>query len=393
MYGKEAPIQMKCATRGIIETAGEASGVGVAMLASPTVLAASTDGSGQRRLRVLARPAASGINPYTNILYENVRRAGLRVDNYGPLRALVGRYDIFHVHWPESVFNHGLWSARLTTSALLFNMKSLKRRGTKLLWTVHNLRAHDQRFPREEAEFWRAFIPELDGYFILSESGKEAALAQFSGLRSTPSFVIPHPHYRGCYPDHLSRAEAQAKLGLPAGIRVLLFVGTIADYKNVQGLIDAFRALRGDNLRLVIAGRARSDQVWQGVKQKADLDARILLFRGHVPDAQLQDYLRAANLVVLPYQEILNSGSAILALSFDRPVLMPLLGAAADLGRLLGDAWVSLYTGTLRPELLDAALMRAETLPERTDGQQLSALSPENVGRATADAYRTLLGA
>jgi len=134
-------------------------------------------------MRVLARPAASSLNAYTNILYRHVRQLGIRVDSYQFARAVFGQYEIFHVHWPESVFNHGLLSARVTTEALLLAMKRLKQRGTKLIWTVHNLGAHDRRFPLQEAAFWRRFVPLLDGYFALSETGKHAAQQRFPALR------------------------------------------------------------------------------------------------------------------------------------------------------------------------------------------------------------------
>lgn len=362
------------------------------MLASAPVLASSTVGSRGGEIQVLARPTSSKLNPYTDILYQNVRKAGVHADAYSLGRALVGRYDVLHVHWPESVFNHGLFSARVTTTALLFSMKMLKHRGAKVVWTVHNLKAHDQRFPAQEAEFWRAFVPELDGYFVLSESGQRAAEERFPELARKPCFVIPHPHYRGCYPDQISRTQARLALGLPAASQVLLFVGTIADYKNVPALIAAFRGLLGEQLRLVIAGRPRNERIWQDIRTQAEVDARILLFPGHVRDERVQEFLRAADVVVLPFSEVLNSGSAILALSFDRPVLMPSLGAAADLQRLVGDAWVKLYDGSLSANLLKSALVEAASLPQRTDGQQLQRLSPEVVGGATANAYRALLG-
>jgi len=342
-------------------------------------------------MRVLARPAASSLNPYTNILYRHVRQLGIRVDSYQFARAVFGQYEIFHVHWPESVFNHGLFSARVTTEALLLAMKRLKQRGTKLIWTVHNLGAHDRRFPLQEAAFWRRFVPLLDGYFALSETGKHAAQQRFPALRGKAGFTIPHPHYRGCYPDHVSREQARSALQLPQACRVLVFVGTIADYKNVPALGFAFSALAGDDLRLVIAGRPRTEAIRQGLEQLAAQDSRILFHPAHVADSELQNYLRAADVVVLPYQEILNSGSAVLALSFDRPVLMPRLGAAEDLERLMGNTWVQLYRGKLEPALLEQALCAAQALPERTAGEHLEQLSPAVVGRATADAYQELV--
>ncbi|MDY7008651.1 MAG: hypothetical protein SWX82_33215 [Cyanobacteriota bacterium] len=54
-------------------------------------------------------------------------------------------------------------------------------------------------------------------------------------------------------------------------------------------------------------------------------DSRIKLKFGFVPDKKLQEYFRAANFVVLPFKDILNSGNALLALSFDCPVLVSAL--------------------------------------------------------------------
>jgi len=141
----------------------------------------------------------------------------------------------------------------------------------------------------------------------------------------------------------------------------------------------------------VIAGRPRTEQIRRGLDQLAARDSRILLRPDHVADSELQNYLRAADVVVLPYQEILNSGSAVLALSFDRPVLMPRLGAAEDLERLMGSTWVQLYSGHLEPALLEQALSVAQALPEHTAGEHLEQLSPDLVGRATAAAYRELV--
>jgi hypothetical protein len=70
----------------------------------------------------------------------------------------------------------------------------------------------------------------------------------------------------------------------------------------------------------------------------------------------VQYYLRAADLIALPYTKILNSGTALLALSFDRPVLLPALGAMPELREMVGEDWVRLYEGNLTPEVLRSAI-------------------------------------
>jgi glycosyltransferase involved in cell wall biosynthesis len=75
-----------------------------------------------------------------------------------------------------------------------------------------------------------------------------------------------------------------------------------------------------------------------------------------VPDDRLQVVLRAADVVVLPYRTILNSGTALLALSFDVPIVVPALGAMSDLERDVGSDWVRTYDGTIRPSVLEEAI-------------------------------------
>jgi beta-1,4-mannosyltransferase len=345
----------------------------------------------QPELRVLARPAASRLNPYAEILYGAVRAQGVRVVPYNPLRAWGGHYDIFHVHWPESVFNHGLLSARVTTTALLAAMVRLKRRGTRLLWTAHNLHAHGRKYPKQEGDFWARFIPLLDGYCVLTRSGQEAALRAFPGLEGAPAFVVPHPHYRGVYPDTVTREEATRKLGFGHEEEVVLFLGSVAGYKNVPALLTAFRALEGEHLRLVIAGRTGEASLRQELQTLAQSDSRIGLYLEHVPPDRLQDFLRAARLLVLPYREIQNSGSAVLGLSFDRPVLMPELGAAAELRSETDESLVMTYQGALTPAILADALAKAALLPDRLSGSHLRKLEPELVGQLTCEAYLQLM--
>jgi hypothetical protein len=65
----------------------------------------------------------------------------------------------------------------------------------------------------------------------------------------------------------------------------------------------------------------------------------------------------AADLVVLPFSDIMHSGSAILALSFNKPVLVPARGALPELQARVGAQWVRTYQGELTPAILaDAAV-------------------------------------
>jgi len=348
------------------------------------------------KLRVLARPAFENRrdNPYNWLLYSGLRARGVLVEEYGARNLFCGRYDVCHVHWPESTFNASLLEALATTQALLRALDWLRGRGTKLVWTAHNLRAHERRFAREEEAFWTQFVARVDGFIALSEASLELTRQRFPELARRPAFVVPHPHYRGEYPDGVARSQARVRLGLGQDAQVVLFFGRVLEYKNVPELIRTVRALPrsvdGREVTLLVAGRPYDRGTEQAVLRAADGDQRIRLHLRFVPREDAQLFFRAANLVALPYREILNSGSAVLGLGFDRPVLMPRLGAGQELERLIGREWVHLYD-ELRPESLCEALARARALPPVTDGRQLAPLDPSAVVSGTLSAYQSLV--
>jgi glycosyltransferase involved in cell wall biosynthesis len=106
----------------------------------------------------------------------------------------------------------------------------------------------------------------------------------------------------------------------------------------------------------------------------------------HVPEDDVQCHLRAADLVVLPFKEITNSASALLALSFDRPILVPSRGAMGELQALAGGDWVCTYEGELTPQVLANALDWAVQRP--SDGSpRLDALEWPSIARQTLSLY------
>jgi hypothetical protein len=107
-----------------------------------------------------------------------------------------------------------------------------------------------------------------------------------------------------------------------------------------------------------------------------------------VPVDDMQLYLNAADLVVLPYGETLNSGAAILALSFDRPVLGPDRGAFAELASEFGPRVVQTFAGDVTSGVLATALRRA--IAEPPGHLDLDALSWDRVAAGTIAAYRAV---
>jgi glycosyltransferase involved in cell wall biosynthesis len=194
-------------------------------------------------------------------------------------------------------------------------------------------------------------------------------------------------HFGETYGELPSLAQARQHFGFDPSLRVVLLLGQIRRYKNVPELVRTFRALQGEDLRLFVVGNPQAADVVQEIASLTS-DSRVVLSLKTASIDEVKTYMAAASLVVAPYREILNSGSALLALTHGRPVLLPERGAMAELQKTVGADWVRLYQPPLTPQILAAALDWAST--PRAAPPDLSHYSPDRVVEAHATAFARL---
>ena len=342
--------------------------------------------------RVLAWPGMGyrARNPYTWLLYSHLARLGVQIRDFTAARVLRGGYDVLHIHWPEKVLSAlpGLGKA-VGAGVGVGLLEAAHRQGARIVWTAHNVRPHESRDTRLEHWYWSQMVRRVDAVIHPSVSSRAAVEARYPDLAPQPSAVIPLGHFRGSYPDRLTRAEARAGFGIRTGTRALTFLGLVRPYKNVPHLIRTVRSLPADmSVVLLVAGKPLTPDLAATVEAAAGSDPRVRLTLRRVPDDEVQRYLRAADLVVLPFTDITNSASALLALSFDRPVLVPSLGAMGELQALVGPDWVRTYCGDLTPAVLSDAITwagrRAGAMPD------LDALDWSAIARRTLSLYQAV---
>jgi beta-1,4-mannosyltransferase len=314
-------------------------------------------------MRVLAWPARANrnLNPYNALLYGVLEQVGVQVLEWTGNLTDLERVDVLHLHWPESPLNLPDPSG---INLVLEAIRLVRAQNMRVVWTAHNLRAHAGMHPKLEREFWTVFCASLDGVIALSEHSRAALLERHSSLERVPIIVIPHGHYRDAYPNTISRDRAKALLNLPLEIPVLAFVGQLRAYKGIPELLAAFGHLEGE-ARLLIAGKPIPPEDAPHLETLAARDPRVHLELGFVPDDRLQVFLNAADLIVLPYRQILNSGSALLALSFNRPVLAPAIGGLPELAQKIGGDWLQLFSGDLEASDLRNALETSRTMRDQ----------------------------
>lgn len=346
-------------------------------------------------MRILASPAFSNekVNPYNALLYKEINAIEPAVSEYSHKKALLEKFDILHFHWPDGFINPPrLLKAWQRVMLFVLIIISAKLKGTKVVWTVHNIRPHDAAHPKLSQAVMDWFVEQCDGLIFMSEESRKVFFEFYQLPIATPNVIIPHGHYRNSYPAAINQSLAKTQLGLPTDKHVLLSFGMIKPYKNIDALIEAFNQAELENYLLVVAGSADSAELATKLIEIKGDNANIHLFLKFIPDDELHWYFSAADIVVLPYKAILNSGALLLALSFNKPVIAPAIGAFMSLQKELGPQWIDCYATELQKDTLTHSI-------ERLQNQQRQVICPlinynwDHLARSTLDFYYQLVRA
>jgi glycosyltransferase involved in cell wall biosynthesis len=335
-------------------------------------------------------------NPYWSILREGLEMHGLVVDErntgiFGRRWLWKNRKDIrvLHFHYVQQFYAYEGTRARLRwVGRFASNLKLANLLGYQTAFTLHNLQPTYPLWPTWVDRLGQLAAVRLTNAVIVHDaSAKEIVRENFKRRRDL--YVIPHPHYIDVYPNSITQAEARRRLGLNAEQTVFAFVGGIRPNKGVNRLVSAFKRLRAPNLRLVIAGKPWPPPEYvENLRDTTAEDGRILLHLGFIPTEDVQVYLNAADVVVLPFRSIFTSGSTILAMSFKRPVVVPALGCLPSL--VTPDVGLC-YTPPDELDALDAALKQCLELDLVAMGerayQRVAGNSARTVGALTEKAY------
>jgi glycosyltransferase involved in cell wall biosynthesis len=238
---------------------------------------------------------------------------------------------VLNVHWTTPVLRsvHDPGRARAKVDAVVKALDDFTTSSGRLVWTVHNVLPHEAEHLEQETRLAQALADRSDVVHVLSMSTLTAAAPQYR-LDASRTVCIPHSSYLGVYRDWVSRAGARRRLGLGDDDRVLLAFGNIRPYKGLDRLLDYVDRTDDDHLRLLVAGTLSGQQGSRELRARLLSSARTTSATNRVPDDLVQVWMRAADLAVLPYLRVLNSGAFLLAESFGLPVVAPREGSLTE---------------------------------------------------------------
>lgn len=257
------------------------------------------------------------------------------------------RPDVVHFQAPHKGLYGGLYG-----EPLLMLFRWLRRKGVPTVVTLHSLWLREDFLEMAQergqsvrtrrllemlyARYFRQLLDLATQTNALVAGDANPLIAEFQrewGLERFLIYAEAHP----CEAFECKAVEiaaAKAAVGLE-GKRLVFAFGFVRPDKGFHYLMEAVAPLteRDPDLILLIAGNPRGVLGMQYAQQLQDLHTRlgkssqIQLEFGYLPDERMHAYLRACDVLVVPYTRVMGaSGPMHHALSYGKPVIATAVG-------------------------------------------------------------------
>ena len=366
-----------------------------------------------------------GMDYYDFGLCEGLSKAGVRVALYTcdeTTRNIAADYEVLllyrKIYGDDPTWMRGaryirgsiraLWSAKLRRARIthfhffhvgpleLFNVLGAKLLGFRVIITAHDVQAFVERLsvPWMVEKAYR-----LSDRVIAQSNISKRELMTVLGVPEAQIALIPHGNYIDLVAGMPAREEARARLGLPTEARVLLFFGQIKKVKGLDVLLQAMSRLiqKHPNTMLLVAGKVWKDDFRRYQKQidALGISDKCRLHLRFIPDSEVAYYYAAADMVVLPYQRIYQSGVLLMAMSYGKPVMVSDIEGMTE---VVADGANGYVFPAGDAEALADRLSEALSNPgglRRVGERALSHMQEHHdwneIGRMTAASYRAVL--
>ena len=233
---------------------------------------------------------------------------------------------------------HLLWNNKIEFFDRTILMLYYRGLGKRIVFTAHNVNARQ----RDGKDNWLNRLSldiqyRLSSHIFVHTEKMKQQLQDGFGVPDDKVSVIPFGINNTVPNSALTAGQAKERLGLARDEKVLLLFGGITPYKGFEYVVDALAQLKGKGgeYRLLIAGKPKPKggdlPYWESIRQaitRHGLDGQVIARIEYIPDEETELYFKAADVLLLPYTHIFQSGVLFLGYSFGLPVL------AADVGSL-----------------------------------------------------------
>ncbi len=250
-----------------------------------------------------------------------------------------------------------------------------------LVLTAHDILPREARPGQRAAQ--RRLYEHFDAIVVHSEHGRQRLIGEL-GVGQERVHVIPHGAFEHLAPDAALHVQPPFETDKP----VVLCFGLMRPYKGIDLLLEAWRGI--DAAELWVAGMPRMDI--SALQAAAPSGVRFV--PRFIGDDELPAYFRRADVVVLPYREIDQSGVLFTALAFGKPLLLSDVGGFPEVAATGAACTFPAGDAAALHDVLRGLLEDRDALAALGAHARAAAAGPyswQAIGRRTLELYESLL--
>ncbi len=230
--------------------------------------------------------------------------------------------DVLHIQWA------------MLPKIDIWLVKQVQKLGIPVVLTIHDV---NPLFNHQGDDALSILYNQVDSLIVHYTDAIQILEKRFKVKDSKKVFVVPHgPLQSENIPKNATRTSARNELSILGNYLVILFFGEIKHYKGLDILVEAVKTVKAthENIYLLVAGKPGSQSDIPDLSQLVTLDIHHNANFSFIPNDDVWKYYLAANLVVLPYRDIGQSGVLFSSIAHKRFVLSTAVGG---LPQLIGD--------------------------------------------------------
>lgn len=196
--------------------------------------------------------------------------------------------------------------------------------------TIHDVESFEKYAKGDTSRHnYEKFLRLLDGIAFPTEYARDELLKQISSdllkNKVVKTVYVNDVDYHRLDDNLIKNIDARNSLGLPEDRKIFLFFGQIKKVKGLDILLKALLEVskKDPSVLLVIAGKVWKDDYseYEKIIDEYGLKQYVEQRIGFIEDEDVPNYFGAADVIVLPYRKIYNSGVLIKSMSLGTPVV------------------------------------------------------------------------
>ena len=278
-------------------------------------------------------PYEHSSNPYIGMIKTAIESNGYEVV---PMKSLFGSHSlakevqVITLNWFDAVPDYPMPKLLPYLVRNIARIYYFKANHIKIIHTFHNMLPHDTKHPVLSSYIIKFMCNHADRVAVLCDYSKTALKLYMTDEDIAQKVrVVYHPTYDGIYPTSEVNIP---ELSSDSNKMHILFVGNIRPYKNIEMILKIAEDYKEKDVEFTIAGKPISEEYATQIRKLGVKAGNVNLIPRFIKDEEMTSLYQWADIVFLPLSEksSLNSGSAMLSITFKKTLVATLVGTLMD---------------------------------------------------------------